>query len=95
LSIFVGLFLLFAPILLQSASFPPEIKLMTWNVLNDNDLNSTRGQSVLSILEKVQADVFLITVYIVISKAVILLVDWLFFPNCRLKQPKGTKVSLQ
>ena len=60
LSIFVGLFLLFAPILSQSAGFPPEIKLMTWNVLNDNDLNSTRGQSVLSILEKVQADILVL-----------------------------------
>lgn len=33
---------------------------MTWNVLNDGELNKTRGQSVLSILSQAQADILIL-----------------------------------
>ena len=58
--LFISLFLLFAPILSQGADFPSEIKLMTWNILNDSDLNKTRGQSVLSVLSVSQADILVL-----------------------------------
>ena len=51
------LFLLLLPALSQSINLPSEIKMITWNVLNDSDLNKARGQAVLSVLSKTQADV--------------------------------------
>ena len=33
---------------------------MTWNVLNDSDLNKTRGQSVLSVLSKAQVNILIL-----------------------------------
>ena len=54
------LFLLLLPNLSQSASLPSEIKLMTWNVLNDSDLNKDRGQTVLSVLSQAQADILVL-----------------------------------
>ena len=57
---FICLFLLVSPTLSQSVNIPSEIKLMTWNVLNNNDLNKARGQSILSVLSKAKADILVL-----------------------------------
>lgn len=48
------------PALSQSINLPSEIKLVTWNVLNDSDLKKARGQAVLSVLSETQADIMVL-----------------------------------